>query len=127
MKKMILIFSHKLTEEQDAYARKYFDIEEFVYLPKELQYIWSNLDPDIEKLNLQKIKNFIVNSSHKDDVILVQGDFGACYEIVTFCKSLGIVPVYATTKRIVKEYINDEGKLEKKSIFEFRRLREYGV
>ena len=128
MKKMILLFSHKLTQKQTDDAINNFGIDEFVYLPKELQYIWSNISPNIKSLQevLNPIKEFVRQNSNKNSVVLVQGDFGACYIMVDFCKSLELICVYATTKRITKEY-EEDGKLVKKSIFEHRRFREYGV
>ena len=123
-KKLILLFSHKLTPEQIKSAKDDFDVKEFIYLSKELQNIWSNIDPDIEKIDLQPIKEFLKDIANKDDVVLIQGDFGACYNMVNFCKSLKLVTVYATTKRVAKEFIED-GNTIKKSEFKFRRFREY--
>lgn len=51
MKKMILIFSHKLSDEQKKEAKENWNINEFVSLPEELQNIWSNIDPDLDTLN----------------------------------------------------------------------------
>jgi hypothetical protein len=45
--------------------------------------------------------------------------------MVNFAKDLKLMPVYATTKRIAKEYENAQGQQEKTSIFEFQRFREY--
>ena len=128
MGKMILVFSHKLTQEQKDDAIKNFGVKEFLSLPKELQNIWSNISPDIQTLEklLEPIKEFIKNNSKKDDVVLVQGDFGAVYIMVNFVKDLELLGVYATTKREVKEY-QEDGKLIKQSIFKHRRFREYGV
>jgi len=127
MKKMFLLFSHKLTSKQITNATEQFAVEEFVYLPNNLQQIWSNISPDLEKLTdiLEPLKSFIEKNSKKDDVILIQGDFGAVYIMVNFCKNLGLTTVYATTKRVVSEFKNDNGQSVKKSIFEHRRFREY--
>ncbi|RLA78789.1 MAG: hypothetical protein DRG78_14305 [Epsilonproteobacteria bacterium] len=126
MKKMILLFSHKLSDEQKEEAKDKYRIEEFVYLSKELQQIWSNISPDLDSLSevLKLIKEFTKQNANKNDVVLIQGDFGAVYTMVNFCKDLELVPVYATTKRIAQEYLEDN-KSVKKSIFEFRRFREY--
>jgi len=124
MKKMILLFSHKLSENQIQTAQKEFNIKKFLYLPKELQKIWSNIDPDIENLNLEAIKDFVKSISNKNDLVLIQGDVGACYTMVNFCKNLGLISVYATTKRVANEY-KEGDKIVKKSIFEFRRFRKY--
>lgn len=108
-------------------AQKNFGIEEFVALPMDLQKIWSDIPADIETLSplLQPIKEFLQTNAQKGDVVLVQGDFGAVYIMVDFAKHLELMPVYATTKRIAQEYINDAGQSVKKSLFEHRRFREY--
>ena len=122
---MFLLFSHKLTEEQRETAKLDYGIKEFVYLPEKLQLLWSNFDPDLQKLDLEPFKKFLQNEAKSGDVVLVQGDFGACFAMVQFALEIGFLPVYATTKRKAIEYKNKEGKMEKKSIFEFRRFREY--
>ncbi len=125
-KKMFLLFSHKLTKKQIEDARLNWNIEEFIYLPKELQTIWSNISPDLDSLEdiLIPLKEFVKKNAISNDVLLIQGDFGACFSMVNFCKKLNLIPVYATTKRIVKEF-EEDGKMIKKSIFEHRRFREY--
>ncbi len=128
MKKMFLLFSHKLNEEQRRDAKINLKVDEFVKLDDRLQNLWSNIPPDIESLNeiLQPIKDFLTSTSKKGDIALIQGDFGAVHEMVCFCKGLKLIPYYATTKRIVSEEI-EEGKIVKKSIFQHRRFRKYGV
>ena len=124
---MILFFSHHLTEAQIEDAQKNYAIEEFVSLPKELQPLWSQIDPDIPTLKegLKPLFDFLKTEAKKGDYALIQGDFGAVYLMVNYAKELGVIPVYATTKREAVEYIDENGKLVKKSVFEHRRFREY--
>ncbi|MGJ0303598.1 CRISPR-associated protein Csx20 [Aliarcobacter cryaerophilus] len=126
MKKMFLLFSHKLTQIQKDDAVATFGIDEFVYLPKNLQEVFSNVPSNLDRLNnyLEDIKKYLKENSSKDDIVLIQGDFGATFILVNFAKSLSLKPVYATTKRVVQEYL-EEDKFIKKSIFEHERFREY--
>lgn len=126
MKKMILLFSHRLTQEQKDEAIKKFNISEFVSLPKDLQAIWSNISPDIDSLKepLKSIKEFLITNSSKGDIILVQGDFGAVYSMVSFCKESGLIALYATTFRQTKEIVKANESI-KYSVFKFRKFREY--
>lgn len=126
MKKMFLLFSHKLSDEQQQNALELFDVEQFISLPQELQKIWSNIDPCLKNLKetLTPIKKFLEKKSSHGDIVLIQGDFGACYQLVNYSKGLGLLPVYATTKRVVSE-IEENGKLVKKSIFQHIKFREY--
>ena len=126
MKKMFLIFSHKLTSTQIEDAKQNLHIDEFIPLPKELQQIWSNIPPEIESLKkqLKPIRKFLKKNVTKDDYVLIQGDFGAVYEIVNLAKKLNAVAIYATTKREFSEKVVD-GKVVKTSIFSHILFREY--
>jgi len=125
-KQMILLFSHQLSDPQKADATNTWGVEEFVYLPQKLQQIWSNISPDLDSLKevLEPIKSYVKEVANENDLILIQGDFGASYMMVNYAKSLNLAPVYATTKRMVQELV-ENGKTIKKSIFEHRRFREY--
>ena len=127
MKKMFLLFSHNLSQVQIDDAKYNLNIEEFIPLPADLQEIWSNIPSDLVFLKeyLLVIRNFLTEKSELDDVVLIQGDFGAVYQMVNFAKDLGLEAVYATTNRIIEEIVED-GKTIKKSIFEHRRFRNYG-
>ena len=57
-------------------------------------------------------------------MLLVQGDFGATYNMIKFAKNMGLTVIYATTKRIVSEYI-ENGKVLTKREFKHARFREY--
>lgn len=126
MKKMFLLFSHNLSQNQINDAINDFNIEEFVSLPKNLQDLWSDVPTQLENLKdyLLPIKKFLVENSDFEDVVLIQGDFGAVYHIVNFVKDLGLLAIYATTSREVEEF-QENGKNIKKSIFEHRRFRKY--
>ena len=123
---MILLFSHQLTESQREDAETNWGIDDFVAFPDDLQKIWSNIDPGLDSLidYLLPIYTFIDEVGSDGDVILIQGDFGACYNLVHYVKSKNMIPVYATTKRTVEEYTENEKSI-KKSIFEHRRFRKY--
>lgn len=124
---MILVFSHDLTEKQIKDAKGNLNINEFVYLPKELQKKWSLVPPNIEYIYsiVDEIKEWITSVADKDDYILVQGDFGATYNVVNYCKSKGLKVVYSTTKRKAKEITRDDGKVEMIHVFDHVMFREY--
>lgn len=126
MKKLFLLFSHKLTPKQILDAKDNLGIEEFVELPQNLQALWSNIPPHLQNLNdyLLPLKYYIKENAKNGDIFLIQGDFGGCCEMVNFVKSLGFVAVHATTKRDSKEEIID-GKVVKTSHFEHVIFRRY--
>jgi hypothetical protein len=126
MKKLFLLFSHTLTPTQEVDAKESLKIEEFVKLSDDLQQLWSNIPPHLTDISdyLRPLKDYIEKSAEDSDVFLIQGDFGGCYEMVNFVKSLGYLAVHSTTKRDVVEKTVD-GKVEKFSRFEHVIFRLY--
>ena len=127
MKKLFLLFSHTLTTAQETDAKATFGVEEFVFLPSELQTLWSNVPSELEDVSdyLEPLVSYLKEQSEQGDVALVQGDFGATYHMVNEVKSLGLKAVHATTKRnVVEKFVND--KIVKTSVFEHVRFRIYG-
>ena len=126
MKKMILLFSHKLIASQEADAKEGFGVGEFVYLSDELQKVWSNVPPDMADIReyLEPVVKFLQGTLNSGDIVLVQGDFGATCYMAKVVKELKGVAVYATTKRDVVE-VKVGDKIEKKSVFEHVMFREY--
>ena len=120
--RLFLLFSHKLTLSQKEYAKNEFGIKDFIYLPTNLQQLFSNIPPEIEDLSIyiKQFEEYLLQNTKKGDFVLIQGDFGLTYRLVDFCKKNSIVPIYATTKRIAIE--KDGVKLSK---FEFVRFRRY--
>lgn len=126
MKQLFLLFSHTLTPSQELDAKESLGVTDFVALPKELQHLWSNVPPSLEVLSdyLAPIKEYIRNESKEGDVVLIQGDFGGCHEMVNYVKSLRLTAVSSTTKRdVVEKTVN--GKVEKFSRFEHVIFRLY--
>jgi hypothetical protein len=126
MKKMFLLFSHKLTDAQIDDAKKSLQVQEFVYLPDQLQYLWSNIPPNITNLNkyLRPLEKFVLENANIHDYLLIQGDFGGVYNMVNFSKKNNLIPVHSTTTRNVQEKTVN-GKVEKFSVFEHIIFREY--
>ncbi len=126
MPKMFLLFSHNLTNDQIKDAKENLKVNKFIYLPKELQNIWSNIPPEVEDITdyLKPIKEFLKNNANDGDYVLIQGDFGATYNMVNYAFENNLIPIYATTKRVVKEVIED-GKVITIREFKHCRFRKY--
>ena len=122
--KMFLLFSHKLTKEQEIDAIQNLKVKEFVYLPQDLQKIWSNIPADISDISkfLEPIKEFLKQNVKEKDFVLIQGDFGATCKMANFVKMLNATPIYATTIRDAKEELIN-GKIVKTSIFKHVKFR----
>lgn len=123
---LILLFSHKLTKKQITDAKKSLKIENFIYLPQNLQSIWSQVPYYLNNLDkyLEEIKLFLKMNSLKNDYVLIQGDFGATYEMVNYSKELNLNAIYSTNKRDSKEKL-ENNKVIKTSSFEHYKYRKY--
>jgi CRISPR-associated Csx2 family protein len=127
-KQLLLIFSHQLTSRQIEEAQQKFGISKFVPLKNELMSMWSNIPPDLEHLQdyLLDILKWIDINGRSGDYALVQGDHGATMLVVNYCKSKNIIPVYATTKRVVKEEVSGEKVMVSRE-FEHVIFRKYEI
>ncbi|WP_422448325.1 CRISPR-associated protein Csx20 [Thermoanaerobacterium sp. DL9XJH110] len=126
-RKMLLIFSHDMTDEQKREARKNLGVEEFISLPPDLQEKWSNIPAGIESLEdyIRDILHWTSEYAAAGDYALVEGDFGATYILVGYCKKKGIIPVYSTTERkVVEEHV--DGEVRTCRSFRHVRFRVYG-
>jgi hypothetical protein len=125
MKKLLLLFSHSLTDAQKKDAKN-MGVADFVTLPDKLQYLWSNVPSEMDDIKeyAKPFCEFIDTHANEGDFVLIQGDFGLTYNLVSYAKQKGLIPVYSTTKRKAKEIIKN-GKVSKISEFKHVRFRKY--
>ncbi len=125
-KKMMLLFSHNLTNLQIEDAKSSLQVEEILPLPANLQEMWSNVDPETdEREELKEIKNYIKDKLAKDDFVLIQGEWGYSYEMVKWSKSESFVPIYSASKRDYKEEIQSNGSVKNTHIFKHIKYKKY--
>lgn len=123
MKTLFILMNHLLTKEQEKDAIENLNIDNFVVIGDEN---WGNIDPANKSIlsGIESYKDKLKEQSKFGEVLLVQGDFGATYAMANFAKSIGLIPIYATTRRIVSKQVED-GKLIIKREFKHERFREY--
>ena len=123
---LFLIFSHKLTEEQIK-ATTDLRVEKIIYLPEDLQKIWSNVDPigELGTEPLDEIASWLKEHGNEGDFVLIQGEFGATFYLADFCFSSDLVPIYATTKRVSEEIAKSDGTIERRQMFKHVNFRKY--
>lgn len=123
MKTLFILMNHEILPEQRLEAEKNFGITEFVTIGNEE---WSQINPSDESvtMSVKYYKILLKQKSKKGDYLLIQGDFGATYHLIRFAKSIGLIAIYATTKRIITEEKID-GKIITKREFKHERFREY--
>jgi len=119
MNTMFILMSHAITEQQCADARRTLNVNTFTVVPSN---VWSQIPADFESLedSLVDMKNYLSIHAVKGDYLLVQGDYGATFSMVRFAQEIGLVPVYATTKRNVYEVVDEE---KVKTVREFKHVR----
>ena len=123
----ILIFSHELTAEQERELREKWCVTDIATMPEDISKRWKNVPPDLPSLKeyVRPLLEWLVKVALPGDLVLVQGDFGATYITVNFAMKIGLVPVYATTSRQVKERNMPGGVVEQSRIFSHRMFRKY--
>ncbi|MCK4441593.1 MAG: hypothetical protein KAU90_06280 [Sulfurovaceae bacterium] len=127
MKKMVLLFSHKLTPSQKQDIETSLHVKEVYTLPSKLQALWSQVPIDRDLIfhdYLSGVESFLIDKLSEGDYVLIQGDFGATYHMINFAKLHGFVPIYSVNRRIAHEFIED-GVVKKYSEFEHEFFREY--
>jgi len=126
-KKMFLVFSHRLTPEQETEARTVWKVTSFLPLPEQLQQIWSQIPADKKKISdvLCPIRQWLKNESVRHDLALIQGDFGATWLMVDFALKADLVPVYSVTQRLATEERQPDGSIKNIHIFNHKMFRPY--
>jgi len=122
---LFVLLSHSLTEQQVKQAREDLKISKINYLPSELAELWSSVPPELESLKQYLLPVFKwLEEARPGDYVLVQGDFGATYLVVDYCFNRGLIPIYATTRRMHREEQTENGvKIIK--VFSHVRFRRY--
>lgn len=126
IKKVLPILSHTLTENQILDLENNHGINEIVNLPNNLKEKWANIEPEgeLDDNLADDIIQFIEDNTCEQDYILIQGEFGMTFYLVNSCFNLNRIPIYATSKRSVKEE-KEGNKIITKRVFEHVGFRKY--
>ena len=126
---LYLIFNHQITIRQKQDAHDSLSIDKIIELPPLLVTLWRQIPPDLESIKnyLEPLKNWLASHAQKNDYILIQGDFGACYIMINFAFEIGLTPVYSTTKREAVEQHGDDGTIKLVHNFKHQIFRRYEV
>ncbi len=128
MPTLFILLNHDISDDQKRDAERY-GIRRFVPLPQALQSLWGNIPAETETIDdlLHPVKQWLSQNASPDDWALIQGDFGACWIMVNFAFENGLVPVYATTDRMVTETRLPDGSIKTVREFKHVRFRKYGT
>lgn len=125
---LFLLFNHALTPEQRADAQSGLGVGLFIEPPRDVRGLWSNLDPESEGLfeALAPVRQWLAANARPGDFVLIQGDFGACWLMVEQARTLGVTPIYSTTRREAREDHLEDGSVRLMHHFRHVRYRVYG-
>ena len=121
MKKIILLFSHTLTEPQVKELKENWNCNEIIYMSDELKNNWMNVS---DNTDINQFKKFLLDNLRKKDYVLIQGEWGLTYNMINFAKENNFIPLYAGTTRNVTEY-KERDKVIKNSIFSHTTFKKY--
>ncbi len=127
MTSLFLIFNHKLTPEQENDAKVSLQINRIAEMPSHLKELWQQIPSDLSEINdyLTPFRDWLHAESVENDYALIQGDFGACFLMVDFAFEIGLIPIYATTRREVLEERLTDGNIKLTHQFRHQRFRKY--
>ena len=125
MPKTFCLLNHELTQKQIAELNERFGSQEIFYPKEELSKLWTQILP--EESNDQIIKEVVFwleNNASPKDIFVIQGEFGSTFTLVDFALKKGLIPLYATTRRIAKETRNGE-TVHREYVFEHVCFKKY--
>ncbi|MBT3217819.1 MAG: TIGR02221 family CRISPR-associated protein [Proteobacteria bacterium] len=125
--KMVNITNHRLTPDQVEDARNSMGIKEVLELPPELKEAWATVPLDTAGMLavVSTVFDWVWNKTSKNDVILVQGEYGATFALVSHLNAAHRRTVHATSKREVTERQNEHDSTETIRHFVHRGYRDY--
>ncbi|MGD9157366.1 MAG: CRISPR-associated protein Csx20 [Desulfobacteraceae bacterium] len=124
---LFLIFSHIFTDSQREDAFASLGVDRIVDMPSDYKAIWSDIPPSNKKINnyLEPVKIWLNHEARDEDYVLIQGDFGACYIMVSYCFHFDLVPIYSTTNRRINETFLKSGAIKIIHHFKHNIFRKY--
>jgi len=124
---LFLIFNHDITPVQETDARNSLGVQQIINMPPDLKKLWRQIPPDLPKISdyLNPVKDWLARQARKNDYVLIQGDFGACFIMVKFAFEIGLIPVYSTTQREAIEEHKEDGTINLSHQFKHRIFRKY--
>ncbi len=126
MANVLILFSHKLTEEQEKDLKNQ-GVDSFIFMPENLKNLWGNVPPELKSLK-DFSKNFIdwiKENSKEGDYLIIQGDYGLTNILVDFSFKNGLIPIYSTTERIHQDIKLPDGSVKIVKTFKHKIFRRY--
>ncbi|HBT89172.1 CRISPR-associated protein Csx20 [Desulfobacter sp.] len=127
---MFLMFNHSLSKDQETDAQNIWGTQlQFVGLPGQLKALWAQIPADKQELfdTLAPFRTWLEKQSRPNDLVLIQGDFGATWLMVQYALNSNLVPVYSVTVRLASEERSPDGMVKNTHFFKHQMFRLYGI
>jgi len=127
MPRIFNITNHAITDEQRADAEKSLGIDEVVETPPDITHLWGSVPPELESVLefVQPVMDWLDSQAMQyNDVVWVQGEWGAVLAVVDWCRENFVRCVYATTRREAKE-VHTENGVQMVHLFKHVRFRDF--
>ncbi len=124
MPRTFCLLNHQLTQRQVEELARVYHSEETILPDGELSGLWAQINPehDVDPL-VGRVVSWL-ESAREGDLLVVQGEFGATFRLVDYALKRGLVPLYATTRRVARE-ARDGERVHREYIFEHVRFKKY--
>jgi hypothetical protein len=125
--RLLSLLNHTLTEAQKQNAFAELGVAEILVLPPSLQLSWGQISPHgcLPIEGLLPIQNWIMEHSEPQDFVLIQGEMGATFYLVSWLLAQNRKPIYSTTERKVIEEKAEDGTVRKVNLFKHVCFRAY--
>lgn len=125
MSKTFCLLNHALTQKQLAELSEKFNSTNVVYPDENIAKQWAQILP--EKSNdevILAVTKWLQCNAAPGDLFIIQGEFGSTFTLVDFALKNGLVPLYATTRRVAKESRSGE-TVRREYVFEHVCFKKY--
>ena len=115
----VLLWSHQITFEQTIDLKSNWGVELIFEMAEAIKNAWGQVPTsEIDFFSYtDKVREWLLKVTKKDDVVVIQGEYGLTYFMVNWCLSRDLVPVYALTERRSEEIKAPDGAITKISRF----------
>ena len=126
MKQCYVLMNHAISEDQFVDLNE-MGIEPVMASEQSLKE-WANIDPEATEDDIIKlVSDIMINDKVNEyDYVCVQGAFDATmvFKWNSFKKHKWVFP---TTKRVVEESVNEDGSVNKKTVFKHIKFRMFSL
>lgn len=125
MPKTFCLLNHPLTQNQLTELKEEYNSTQVIYPPEKIANLWAQIPPEgVDCGIINDVILWLKENSAFGDFFIVQGEFGSTFTLVDFALKNGLVPLYATTRRVAKESRKGES-VHREYIFEHVCFKKY--